>query len=199
MMFERMSKRNSNKLFLKQKAEEFGAYLREQEYAPGSIGKYLRDLRIFLDWLGEREFTKENLLLWKESLRETRAIATVNGKTAAVNRFCKYMQRTDLCMKMLRVQRTTYRKESRSLAVEEYRQTLLWHAKNFQEMLGYRPDRARIRKEYWDRALAIYDTIPQSVDERSQLSATGYANIGIPFSDDPEDKPIESDHTIAFL
>ena len=63
-------------------------------------------------------------------------------------------------------------------AAEEYRQTLLWHAENFLEMLGEAPDRAAIRKSYWDKALAIYDTIPKAVDERSELAATGYSNIG---------------------
>ena len=62
---------------------------------------------------------------------------------------------------------------------EEYRQTLLWHAENFISMLGDNPDREKIRKDYWDRALSIYDNIPRAVDERSQLSASGYSNIGI--------------------
>lgn len=64
-------------------------------------------------------------------------------------------------------------------SAEEYRKDLLWHAENFLEMLGENPDREAIRKRYWERALAIYDAVPQAVDERSQLSASGYSKIGM--------------------
>ncbi len=62
---------------------------------------------------------------------------------------------------------------------EEYRNVLLWHAGNFLAMLGDAPDRETIRREYKDRALAIYDTIPLAVDERSAASAEGYSRIGL--------------------
>lgn len=63
-------------------------------------------------------------------------------------------------------------------AEEEYRQTLLWHAKNFLYLLGDAPDRECVKKDYWEKALAIYDVIPRSVDERAELSARGYSEIG---------------------
>ena len=63
-------------------------------------------------------------------------------------------------------------------SAEDYRQLLLWHAENFLYMLGDNPDRAAVRKRYWDKALSIYDTIPKAVDERSELAASGYSNIG---------------------
>ena len=62
---------------------------------------------------------------------------------------------------------------------EEYRNVLLWHAGNFLAMLGDAPDREAIRREYKGRALAIYDTIPLAVDERSAASAEGYSRIGL--------------------
>lgn len=61
---------------------------------------------------------------------------------------------------------------------EEYRETLLWHAENFLYLLSDSPDRSAIRKEYWNRALSVYDTIPKAVDERSELAADQYSNIG---------------------
>ena len=33
-------------------------------------------------------------------------------------------------------------------------------------------------KDFWNKALAIYDTIPKAVDERSELAANGYSKIG---------------------
>lgn len=61
---------------------------------------------------------------------------------------------------------------------EEYRQDLLWHARNFQSLLSEAPDRSQIRNAYRERALSIYDNIPLAVDERSILSAEGYSHIG---------------------
>lgn len=64
-------------------------------------------------------------------------------------------------------------------STEEYRQTLLWHAENFVQMLGDTPNREEIRKAYWKKALSIYDKAPKAVDERSVSAAYGYSCIGI--------------------
>ena len=63
-------------------------------------------------------------------------------------------------------------------SVDQYRDDLIWHAENFITMLGENPDREKIRKDYYDRALSVYKTIPKAVDERSVLSAQGYSKIG---------------------
>ncbi|NLG50264.1 MAG: hypothetical protein GX552_09170 [Chloroflexi bacterium] len=60
---------------------------------------------------------------------------------------------------------------------EAYRQDLLWFARRFHEMAGPAPDRERIRREYWDKSLHIYDVIPMSADERAEMSATRFAQI----------------------
>ncbi len=60
---------------------------------------------------------------------------------------------------------------------ETYRQDLLWFARRFHELAGPAPDRARIRREYWENALAIYDHIPMSTDERAEQSATRFSQI----------------------
>ncbi len=61
----------------------------------------------------------------------------------------------------------------------EYKESLLWHARNFLEMLGDSPDRERIREDYRTRAMAIYEIAPMAADERSRLSAEQYAKIGL--------------------
>jgi hypothetical protein len=60
---------------------------------------------------------------------------------------------------------------------ESYRQDILWFARQFHEMAGPAPDREKIRKAYWQRALEIYDTIPMSVDERAEEAATQFSRI----------------------
>jgi hypothetical protein len=60
---------------------------------------------------------------------------------------------------------------------ESYRQDLLWFARRFGEMCDPQTDRQRIRQEYWERALTIYDHIPMSADERAEASADRFAAI----------------------
>lgn len=63
-------------------------------------------------------------------------------------------------------------------SAEDYRQELLWHARQFLVMVGENPDRARVREEYRRHLLSIYDDIPQAADDRTVLAADGYAKIG---------------------
>jgi len=60
---------------------------------------------------------------------------------------------------------------------KEYHQDLLWFAKMFARLSEENPDREAIRKEYWKRALAIYDNVPMSVDERAEAAAKGFSQI----------------------
>ena len=60
---------------------------------------------------------------------------------------------------------------------ETYRQDLLWFAQRFLEMASPAPDRDRIRREYWAKSLAIYDSIPMSVDARAAESARRFSMI----------------------
>ena len=60
---------------------------------------------------------------------------------------------------------------------EAYRQDLLWFARRFQEMAGPNPDRERIRREYWEKSLAIYDVIRMSADPRAERAARDFSEI----------------------
>ncbi len=53
---------------------------------------------------------------------------------------------------------------------EAHRQDLLWFARRFRELAGPSPDRDAIRTAYWDRALRIYDSIPQPADVRFEAA-----------------------------
>ncbi len=63
-------------------------------------------------------------------------------------------------------------------SAEEYRQELLWHAQNFIQMLGENSEREKIKEDYRQHMLSIYDKAPSAVDERTVLSSMGYSNIG---------------------
>ena len=45
--------------------EAFRRHLLEEERAPGTVAKYLRDLEAFCRWLGDRPVTRETAAAWK--------------------------------------------------------------------------------------------------------------------------------------
>ena len=54
---------------------------------------------------------------------------------------------------------------------EQYRKDLLWFSGIFDELSSVSPDRDKIKKKYWDKALGIYDYIPMSADQRAHEAA----------------------------
>ena len=99
---------------------DFGEYLREREKSAATIEKYLRDARGFLDWLDERELTKEEVLCYKEQLRGEYRVTSINAKLAGINSYLGFIGRADCRVKPLRVQRSLFSDESRELTQEEY-------------------------------------------------------------------------------
>ncbi|HEY3376558.1 MAG TPA: hypothetical protein VGL77_03605, partial [Armatimonadota bacterium] len=60
---------------------------------------------------------------------------------------------------------------------EHYRKDLLWFTNLFIELAGPLADRARIRREFWQHALSVYNFIPMSVDARAHTAADRFAYI----------------------
>ncbi|MCI8360145.1 MAG: tyrosine-type recombinase/integrase [Clostridiales bacterium] len=101
--------------------EDFERYLYQEERAPATAGKYLRDVRVFARWLEGEPVTKEAALAWKESLlAEGLSPATVNGKISALNGFLGFLGWKDCRIKLLRLQRRMFRERSRELTRDEY-------------------------------------------------------------------------------
>ena len=105
----------------KEEIGKFRAALLAEDRAAGTVEKYLRDLRQFQAFLGEKELTKEQVLSWRDALlAEGLCPATVNSKLAALNRFFAFIGREDCRMKYLRIQRRLFRSQERELTREEY-------------------------------------------------------------------------------
>ena len=103
----------------------FKQYLHSEERVSGTINKYLRDVRAFAAWLGERPLDKEACTLWKEQLQaEKLCPETVNSKLSALNKFFKFLHREDCCVKYLRIQRRLFRRTERELSKADYTRLL---------------------------------------------------------------------------
>jgi hypothetical protein len=60
---------------------------------------------------------------------------------------------------------------------QQYHQDMLWFAKMFARLTEPDADRKAIRKEYWNRCLSIYDSVPMSADERAEQAARQFSQI----------------------
>ena len=103
----------------------FERHLRLEEREPGTIEKYLRDVRSFAAWLGERPLDKETAIAWKEHLLTSGyAPSTINSMLIAVNQFFRFRHWDELRIKTIRIQRQIFRSRDRELTKEEYTRLL---------------------------------------------------------------------------
>ncbi len=103
----------------------FSAHLRQEDRSSGTTGKYLHDCTSFALWLGDRELTPEAAAQWREHLlQKGYAPATVNSMLSAVNRLLKFLGREECRVRSLRIQRRTFREQSRELTRGEYQRLL---------------------------------------------------------------------------
>ena len=98
----------------------YARQLREQERSVATIRKYVHDLTALGEFLGERPLTKAALLEWKESLIAAHAPASVNAKLAALNGFLSYLDRRELRLRPLKIQRALFLSEDKELTRAEY-------------------------------------------------------------------------------
>ena len=99
----------------------YGSYLRAEERSPGTVEKYLRDVRAFARWLGGRPVTKELAAGWKEHLLEQGyAPVTINAMLTSLNRFFAFAGWDACRVKFLKIQRRLFRDDSRELTRSEY-------------------------------------------------------------------------------
>lgn len=99
---------------------DFARRLREDERSASTIENYLRHIRAFAAWAGERPVTKDLAAAWKEHLVAQYRPGTVNTMLVSLNRFFGFLGWYDCQVKTLRIQRRLFREDSKELTREEY-------------------------------------------------------------------------------
>lgn len=99
---------------------DFARRLREDERSASTIENYLRHIRAFTAWAGERPVTKDLAAAWKEYLVAQYRPGTVNTMLVSLNRFFGFLGWYDCQIKTLRIQRRLFREDSKELTREEY-------------------------------------------------------------------------------
>ena len=105
--------------------DAFIQYLREEEREPGTVEKYLRDIRLFAAWSGTRGVCKELSTGWKSYLKSlSYQPETINSKLSALNKFFAFLGWNDCRVKLLKIQHRLFRRADKDLTKEEYRRLL---------------------------------------------------------------------------
>ncbi len=108
----------------REQAENFAAYLVDQEKSKSTVEKYTRDVRHFLKYVGEKELNHGLVMQYKEHLSQRYKVSSINSMLIAVNGYLNYIGRGDCCVRNLKVQRQIFREESKELNKTEYRKLI---------------------------------------------------------------------------
>lgn len=104
--------------------KRFQDYLIQEEKSELTVEKYMRDVRYFLEWMGDGELTKCNVLSFKSNLMEKYAVASANSMLSSLNCYLAFLGRTDCQVKTIRQQRKTFLAEEKELTKQEYERLL---------------------------------------------------------------------------
>lgn len=105
-------------------ATKFEIYLYEEERSDNTIEKYMRDIRFFREWLGNRNVDKSVVLAYKRELCERYAPKSVNSILSSLNALFMYMNWYDLKVKTLKIQRVIFADKEKELTKAEYERLL---------------------------------------------------------------------------
>ena len=100
--------------------KQFEKELLERERSRNTVEKYFRDVKRFLEFLGDREISREAVLAYKEALLGEYKVSSVNSMLIAINGYLKFCQREDCCVHVCRQQRQVFLEEERELTRQEY-------------------------------------------------------------------------------
>ncbi|MCI8978361.1 MAG: tyrosine-type recombinase/integrase [Lachnospiraceae bacterium] len=126
----------NNSAITENAVSEFEGFLVKEERGKATIEKYIREVRLFRQWLCNRALAKEAVIEWKEYLqKEGYAPVTVNAKLSALNSFFSFMGWTEFRVKFLRIQRRMFRERSKELTKEEFERLVATAQKEGKERL----------------------------------------------------------------
>lgn len=108
-----------------QTLSDFRSFLIKEEHALGTIDKYMRDVKHFLEWNQENEITKERVIEWKNSLIDRKySVTSINSMLASLHCYFRCIQIDGCNVKYLRIQRKVFRDENRDLNKQDYQKLI---------------------------------------------------------------------------
>ena len=111
-------------IITEEKIRAFKKELEKRERERATAEKYVRDVRLYADYLSGREATKENAVGYKAKLSETHAPASVNGAVSGLNSFFDFCEKRDMRLKSLKISRHNFADKDREMTMDEYNRLL---------------------------------------------------------------------------
>ena len=101
--------------------DTYRKHLIREEKSTATVEKYLRDVRAFYEYVGEKSITKELVMAYKKLLVEKRyTVKSINSMLVSVNSLLSFVGWTDCKVKSIKQQRQTYCAEDKELTKAEY-------------------------------------------------------------------------------
>ncbi len=100
--------------------ENFKQYLTSQEKSGATVEKYIRDVRVFAEFLGNSKPTRETVIAYKIHLQNNYAVRSVNSMLASINCLFAFLGRYDLKVRTLKLQQQIFCPEEKELTKAEY-------------------------------------------------------------------------------
>ena len=101
--------------------DSYREQLVRDEKSTATIEKYLRDVRAFFAFIGERALTKEEVITYKQFLIEKQySVKSINSMLVSVNSLLAFLGWSDCRVKSIRQQRQIYCTEEKELTKSEY-------------------------------------------------------------------------------
>ena len=108
----------------KENIEAYKVNLINEEKSEITIEKYLRDINTFASWIGEKEFDKTDVLIYKAELTKRYAPSSVNTVISSLNSFFVFHEWYDLKVRTLKIQKPIFTVEEKELTKAEYERLL---------------------------------------------------------------------------
>ena len=104
--------------------EKFKDFLINEEKAPSTLEKYMRDIKAFSEWMSGSELDKRKALDYKGYLIGKFAPASVNSVLSSLNSFFEFNNWYELKVKMLKIQKQIFAQKDKELSKAEYERLL---------------------------------------------------------------------------
>lgn len=111
--------------------EKYRRYLQEEERSLATVGKYIRDIYNFFDFIGDKQkLNKEVVIQYKQSLGEKYKASSINSMLVAVNGFLEFIGMNDCKVKLHKIQKRIFIDNNKKLTQEEYKRLLKASSQN---------------------------------------------------------------------
>ncbi len=99
---------------------DFKNYLISEEKSAATVEKYMRDAGAFVLFADGSEPTKETVMAYKKLLIDGYSARSVNSMLAGINKFLSFINKSEIKVKTVRLQKSAFCSEEKEMTKTEY-------------------------------------------------------------------------------